>query len=219
MLKPRVKNVTQQLATGFAAVLLGSTVSNRHSHYCVGRRIGSDGRNRRHDIRGSMQQSLERKRNADHFVNAITAEDIGHFRIRIWLKPCSGSAASPSTARAVRALLSAFAGSGPSSWQRRSAGVFPRPTSRLEATMAGVTRTLNPAPSAFTPSSPGWCRRWKSTSRHGLITSRAARWLRRHPAAQTLRPRKAARALSLETTRNELSNDTAPGYSHCTAMC
>ena len=30
-------------------------------------------------IRGSMQQSLERKRNADHFVDAITAEDIGAF--------------------------------------------------------------------------------------------------------------------------------------------
>jgi TonB-dependent receptor len=30
-------------------------------------------------IRGSMQQSLERKRNADHFVDAITAEDIGSF--------------------------------------------------------------------------------------------------------------------------------------------
>ena len=30
-------------------------------------------------IRGSMQQSLERKRLADHFVDAITAEDIGAF--------------------------------------------------------------------------------------------------------------------------------------------
>ena len=30
-------------------------------------------------IRGSMQQSLERKRQADHFVDAITAEDIGAF--------------------------------------------------------------------------------------------------------------------------------------------
>ena len=30
-------------------------------------------------IRGSMQQSLERKRYADHFVDAITAEDIGAF--------------------------------------------------------------------------------------------------------------------------------------------
>ncbi|MDE0053024.1 MAG: TonB-dependent receptor [Gammaproteobacteria bacterium] len=30
-------------------------------------------------IRGSLQQSLERKRNADHFVDAITAEDIGAF--------------------------------------------------------------------------------------------------------------------------------------------
>ena len=30
-------------------------------------------------IRGSLQQSLELKRNADHFVDAITAEDIGAF--------------------------------------------------------------------------------------------------------------------------------------------
>ncbi len=30
-------------------------------------------------IRGGLQQSLERKRNADHFVDAITAEDIGAF--------------------------------------------------------------------------------------------------------------------------------------------
>ena len=30
-------------------------------------------------MRGSMQQSLERKRQADHFVDAITAEDIGAF--------------------------------------------------------------------------------------------------------------------------------------------
>jgi len=30
-------------------------------------------------IRGSLQKSLERKRNADHFVDAITAEDIGAF--------------------------------------------------------------------------------------------------------------------------------------------
>ena len=30
-------------------------------------------------IRGSMEQSLQRKRNADHFVDAITAEDIGAF--------------------------------------------------------------------------------------------------------------------------------------------
>ena len=30
-------------------------------------------------IRGSLQQSLDRKRNADHFVDAITAEDIGAF--------------------------------------------------------------------------------------------------------------------------------------------
>ena len=30
-------------------------------------------------IRGSLQQSLERKRDADHFVDAITAEDIGSF--------------------------------------------------------------------------------------------------------------------------------------------
>ena len=79
MLKPRVKNVTQHLATGFAAVLLGSTVSigtaiaESEEESEVMEEIVVTG------IRGSMQQSLERKRNADHFVDAITAEDIGAF--------------------------------------------------------------------------------------------------------------------------------------------
>ena len=79
MLKPKVKNVTQHLATGFAAVLLGSTVSigtaiaESEEESEVMEEIVVTG------IRGSMQQSLERKRNADHFVDAITAEDIGAF--------------------------------------------------------------------------------------------------------------------------------------------
>ena len=79
MLKPKVKNVTQHLATGFAAVLLGSTVSigtaiaESEEESEVMEEIVVTG------IRGSMQQSLERKRNADHFVDAITAEDIGDF--------------------------------------------------------------------------------------------------------------------------------------------
>ena len=67
MLKPKVKNVTQHLATGFAAVLLGSTVSigtaiaESEEESEVMEEIVVTG------IRGSMQQSLERKRNADHF--------------------------------------------------------------------------------------------------------------------------------------------------------
>ena len=79
MLIPKVKNVTQHLATGFAAVLLGSTVSigtaiaESEEESEVMEEIVVTG------IRGSMQQSLERKRNADHFVDAITAEDIGAF--------------------------------------------------------------------------------------------------------------------------------------------
>ena len=76
---PESKNVFQRFATGFAAAFSGSTVSSgtaiatSDEESEVMEEIVVTG------IRGSMQQSLERKRNADHFVDAITAEDIGAF--------------------------------------------------------------------------------------------------------------------------------------------
>ena len=78
MSKSRSKNVMQRFTTGFAAALLGSTVSTGTIYAAddesdVMEEIVVTG------IRGSMQQSLERKRNADHFVDVITAEDIGAF--------------------------------------------------------------------------------------------------------------------------------------------
>ena len=78
MLKQKSKNVIQRYATVFAATLLGSAVS-------TGTAYAADDESEAMEeivvtgIRGSMQQSLERKRNADHFVDAITAEDIGAF--------------------------------------------------------------------------------------------------------------------------------------------
>ena len=76
---PESKNVFQRFVTGFAAAFSGSTVSSgtaiatSDEESEVMEEIVVTG------IRGSMQQSLERKRNADHFVDAITAEDIGAF--------------------------------------------------------------------------------------------------------------------------------------------
>jgi len=71
------KNALQRLASGFAAVVLGSAVStgtvNAADEEEMMEEIVVTG------IRGSLQQSLERKRNSDHFVDAITAEDIGAF--------------------------------------------------------------------------------------------------------------------------------------------
>ena len=76
---PESKNVFQRFATGFAAAFTGSRASSgtaiatSDEESEVMEEIVVTG------IRGSMQQSLERKRNADHFVDAITAEDIGAF--------------------------------------------------------------------------------------------------------------------------------------------
>ena len=76
---PESKNVFQRFATGFAAAFSGSTdssgtaIATSDEESEVMEEIVVTG------IRGSMQQSLERKRNADHFVDAITAEDIGAF--------------------------------------------------------------------------------------------------------------------------------------------
>ena len=171
---PESKNVFQRFATGIAEAFSGNTDSSGTAIAAadeeseVMEEIVVTG------IRGSLQQSLERKRNADHFVDAITAEDIGRFRIRTWRNPCSGSAVSPLTARVVRVRLSVFADWVPSLCKRLSAGVFQRPMSRREATMAEVRRTRNRVSSAFTHSSPGWYRRWKSTNRRGPIILRVA---------------------------------------------
>ena len=76
---PESKNVFQRFATGIAEAFSGSTDSSGTAIAAadeeseVMEEIVVTG------IRGSLQQSLERKRNADHFVDAITAEDIGAF--------------------------------------------------------------------------------------------------------------------------------------------
>ena len=73
---PDPKNVVQRLAAGVASVLRGDNASPGKSS--VDRSGGIEevvvvG------IRVSLRQSLNRKKNADHFLDAITAEDIGAF--------------------------------------------------------------------------------------------------------------------------------------------
>ena len=74
--RPGPRNVVQRVAAGVASVLLGnrespgeasSTASGKIEEIVV---VG---------IRASLRQSLDRKKNADHFMDAITAEDIGAF--------------------------------------------------------------------------------------------------------------------------------------------
>ena len=78
MLKNEPK-LRRRCAMGFAVALLGTTVSS--VAFAAEETDASEGMEEIvvTGIRGSMQQSLERKRNADHFVDAITAEDIGAF--------------------------------------------------------------------------------------------------------------------------------------------
>ena len=71
-------NTFNHLASAFAAVLLGSSVSTG-AVYAASEEDEMIEEIVVTGIRGSLQQSLERKRNSDHFVDAITAEDIGAF--------------------------------------------------------------------------------------------------------------------------------------------
>ena len=80
-------------------------------------------------IRGSMQQSLERKRNADHFVDAITAEDIGAFpeqNLAESLQRISGVAIDRKSGEGA---FVSVRGLGPQFVQTTIGGVFQRPTS------------------------------------------------------------------------------------------
>ena len=86
MLKPKCRHLLQYLTTGFAITLLGSTIPTGVAIAASEEEEESEVLEEEvleeivvRGIRGSMQQSLERKRNADHFVDSITAEDIGAF--------------------------------------------------------------------------------------------------------------------------------------------
>ena len=73
---PRSRNVMQRVAAGVASVVLGNReASDQPSGMTSGKieEIVVVG------IRASLRQSLDRKKNADHFMDAITAEDIGAF--------------------------------------------------------------------------------------------------------------------------------------------
>ena len=72
----RPRNVMQRVAAGVASVLVGNRESPGETN------LASSGRIEEIvvvGIRASLRQSLDRKRNADHFMDAITAEDIGAF--------------------------------------------------------------------------------------------------------------------------------------------
>ena len=69
-------NRSQRFTTGLAAVLLGTTMLSGPVLAAEDEAIEEVVV---YGIRGSMEQSLVRKRQADHFVDALTAEDIGAF--------------------------------------------------------------------------------------------------------------------------------------------
>ena len=212
MLKPKVKNITQQLATGFAAVLLGSTVSigtaiaESEEESEVMEEIVVTG------IRGSMQQSLERKRNADHFVDAITAEDIGAFpdqNLAEALQRISGVAIDRKSGEGA---FVSVRGLGPQF---------------VATTIGGRVSASNVAPGSHDGrgnSNP----KSRAVGFHGFQSGLVhAVEIHKSPRADhvegglggfvDIQPRKPFDlgkrhvALSLDTTVNELSNDTAPG--------
>ncbi len=212
MLKPKVKNVTQHLATGFAAVLLGSTVS-------IGTAIAESEEESEvmeeiivTGIRGSMQQSLERKRNADHFVDAITAEDIGAFpdqNLAEALQRISGVAIDRKSGEGA---FVSVRGLGPQF---------------VATTIGGRVSASNVAPGSHDGtgnSNP----KSRAVGFHGFQSGLVhAVEIHKSPRADhvegglggfvDIQPRKPFDlgkrhiALSLDTTVNELSDDTAPG--------
>ncbi|MDE0054154.1 MAG: TonB-dependent receptor, partial [Gammaproteobacteria bacterium] len=163
-------------------------------------------------IRGSMQQSLERKRNADHFVDAITAEDIGAFpdqNLAEALQRISGVAIDRKSGEGA---FVSVRGLGPQF---------------VQATIAGRVSASNVAPGSHDGrgnSNPKSRAVGFHAFQSGLVQ---AVEIHKSPRADhvegglggfvDIQPRKPFDigerrvALSLDTTRNELSNDTAPG--------
>ena len=163
-------------------------------------------------IRGSMQQSLERKRNADHFVDAITAEDIGAFpdqNLAEALQRISGVAIDRKSGEGA---FVSVRGLGPQF---------------VATTIGGRVSASNVAPGSHDGrgnSNP----KSRAVGFHGFQSGLVqAVEIHKSPRADhvegglggfvDIQPRKPFDigerqiALSLDTTRNELSNDTAPG--------
>ncbi|MCY3839745.1 MAG: TonB-dependent receptor [Gammaproteobacteria bacterium] len=74
--RPGPRNVMQRVAAGVASVLVGNRESRGEAS---GTPSGKIEEIVVVGIRASLRQSLDRKKNADHFMDAITAEDIGAF--------------------------------------------------------------------------------------------------------------------------------------------
>ena len=163
-------------------------------------------------IRGSMQQSLERKRQADHFVDAITAEDIGAFpdqNLAESLQRISGVAIDRKSGEGA---FVSVRGLGPQF---------------VQTTIGGRVSASNVAPGSHDGrgnSNP----KSRAVGFHGFQSGLVhAVEIHKSPRADhvegglggfvDIQPRKPFDlgerhiALSLDTTVNQLANDTAPG--------
>ena len=163
-------------------------------------------------IRGSMHQSLERKRNADHFVDAITAEDIGAFpdqNLAESLQRISGVAIDRKSGEGA---FVSVRGLGPQF---------------VQTTIHGRVAVSNNAPGSFDGAGNTNTKSRAvsfSAFQSGLVQ---AVEVHKSPRADhvegglggfiDVQPRrpldigKRQAALSVDATRNELSDDTAPG--------
>ena len=209
----KLRNTLGLTASAFAAALLCGTASAQEADTdAVEDESGIVEEIVVTGIRGSMQQSLERKRNADHFVDAITAEDIGAFpdqNLAEALQRISGVAIDRKSGEGA---FVSVRGLGPQF---------------VQATIAGRVSASNVAPGSHDGrgnSNPKSRAVGFHAFQSGLVQ---AVEIHKSPRADhvegglggfvDIQPRKPFDigerriALSFDTTRNELSNDTAPG--------
>lgn len=173
-------------------------------------------------IRGSMQLSLDRKRNADHFVDAITAEDIGAFpdqNLAESLQRISGVAIDRKSGEgafvSVRGLGPNFVQTtingrvsasnvSPGSYDGRGATNAGSRTLGFHGFQSGVVQAVEVHKSPRADHVEGGL--------GGFVD------------IQTRKPLELGErhlALSLDSTRNELADDTAPrpACSRCSVTC
>jgi iron complex outermembrane receptor protein len=207
--KPR--NIFRRIASGVATVFRDTRTPNNTVHVAA----GDEGEMEEIvvvGIRGSMLRSLQRKRNADHFVDAITAEDIGAFpdqNLAESLQRISGVAIDRKSGEG--AFIS-VRGLGPQF---------------VQTTIHGRVSASNVAPGSHDGTGQTNAKS-RAVGFHafqsGLVQ---AVEINKSPRAdhvegglggfvdiQTRKPLELGKrhmALSLDATRNELANDTAPG--------
>ena len=208
----KLPNTLRLVVAAFAAALLGGAASAQEADNEAEEEAGIVEEIVVTGIRGSMQQSLERKRNADHFVDAITAEDIGAFpdqNLAEALQRISGVAIDRKSGEGA---FVSVRGLGPQF---------------VATTIGGRVSASNVAPGSHDGrgnSNP----KSRAVGFHGFQSGLVhAVEIHKSPRADhvegglggfvDIQPRKPFDlgkrhvALSLDTTVNELSNDTAPG--------